>query len=121
MVSSHKIIGIMCGVVLCLGLSSAQGADKMSPDPCAERKGGQPNLTKCDEETRQGIETIKGEVLRVDGNEVLVQRFNGKEIQLHLDANTQMTQLIGRGDRIEAKLAEVNEKKQVLSIRELKE
>lgn len=120
MVASHQIIGIMtCGVVLCLGLSSGQAAEKMSPDPCADRKGGQPNLTMCDEETRQGIDTITGEVLRIDGNDFLVQRFNGKEVRLHLDATTQMTEIIGQGDRIEAKVGDVSDKKHVLSIRQL--
>jgi hypothetical protein len=120
MVASHQIIGIMtCGAVLFIGLSSAQAAEKMSPDPCADRKGGQPNLTICNEETRQGIDTITGEVLRIDGNDFLVQRFNGKEVRLHLDATTQMTDIIGRGDRIEAKVGDVNDKKHVLSIRQL--
>jgi hypothetical protein len=120
MVASHQIIGIMtCGVVLCLGLSSGQAAEKMSPDPCADRKGGQPNLMMCDEETRQGIDTITGEVLRIDGNDFLVQRFNGKEVRLHLDATTQMTEIIGQGDRIEAKVGDVSDKKHVLSIRQL--
>ena len=120
MVSSHKMIGIMaCGVVLCLGLSSGQAAEKMSPDPCADRKGGQPNLTMCDEDTRQGIDTITGEVLRIEGNDFVVQRFNGKEVRLHLDATTHMTDILGRGDRIEAKVGDVNDKKHVLSIRQL--
>jgi hypothetical protein len=51
----------------------------------------------------------------------LVQRFNGKEVRLHLDANTQMTEIIGLGDRIEAKVSDVNERQHVLSIRQLKQ
>jgi translation initiation factor IF-1 len=120
MMSIPKIIGVMsCGVVLCLGLSSVQAAEKMSSDPCANRKGGEPNLVKCAEETRQGIETIKGEVLRIDGNDFLVERSNGKEVRLHLDANTQMTEMIGRGDQIEAKVSDMNNEKRVLSIRHM--
>jgi hypothetical protein len=85
------------------------------------RISGQPNLLllKCNEETLRGIKTIKGEVLRVDGNDFLVQRFDGKDVRLHVDANTQMTEIIGRGDRIEAKVREVNDQKQVLSLRHL--
>ena len=123
MVSIPKIIGVMaCSFVLCLSLSNAtQATERMKPDPCADRKGEQPNLLKCDEETRQGIDTVTGEVLRIDGNDFLVQRFNGKEVRLHLDANTQMTEIIGLGDRIEAKVSDVNERKHVLSIHQLKQ
>ena len=121
--SMPKIIGVMsCSVVLCLSLFNAtQATERMTSDPCAERNGRQPDLVKCIEETVKGIDTITGEVLRMDGNDVLVQRFNGKEVRLHLDANTQMTEMIGRGDRIEARVSDVNERKHVLSIHQLKQ
>ena len=119
MVSIPKIIGLIsCGVVLSLSLANAIEA-RMGPDPCANRKGGQPNLTKCDAETRRGIETIKGEVLRVDGNTYLIQRFDGKEMRLHTNQNTQMSGPIGRGDRIEIKVEEVDHQKYVLSLHRL--
>jgi hypothetical protein len=102
--------------VLGLSLSNAAQA-RMSPGPCADRVSGQPNLFRCDEETLRGIETIKGEVLRVDGSNYLIQRFDGKERLLHNEATTQTTGIIGRGDRIEAKVGEVDHQKHVLSIR----
>jgi len=91
--SIPKIIGVIsCSFVLCLSLSNAaQAIERMKPDPCAERKGGLSNLVKCDDETRQSVDTVTGEVLRIDSDDFLVQRFNGKEVRLHLDANTQMT------------------------------
>jgi len=118
MVSIPQIIGtISCSVVLCLSLANAtQAAESMKPDPCADRKGGQPNVVKCKKETRHGIETIKGEVLRFDRNNFLVQRFDGKEVRLYIDQDTRMTEFIGQGDRIEAK---VNDQEDVLSIRSL--
>ena len=121
MVSIPKIIGVMsCSVVLCLSLSNVtQAVDRMEVDPCADRKGGQPNLLKCDEETRQGIHTIKGEVLRVDGDSYLIQEFDGKEVRYRVDSSTEMSGPIGRGDRIEAKVREVNEEKRVLSLRQM--
>ena len=121
--SIPKIIGVLsCSVVLCLSLSHAtQATARTKHDPCIDRKGGQSNLVKCDAETRQGIDTVTGEVLRIDGNDFLVQRFNGKEVRLHLDANSQMTEIIGLGDRIEAKVSDVNERKHVLSIHQLKQ
>jgi hypothetical protein len=119
MVSISKIIiGVMSySFVLCLGLSNAMAADKIAPDPCADRKGGQPNLVKCDEETRQGIETVKGEVLRFEGSSFWVQRFDGKEVNLHVDESTQMSRNIGRGEHIEAKVTNVDDRKHALSIR----
>lgn len=91
----------------------------MGPDPCADRKGGQPNLLKCDEETRQGIETIKGEVLRFKEGTIVVERFDGKEAELHVDQSTKIGSSIGRGDRVEAKVNEVNDEKHVLSIHQI--
>ena len=121
--SISTIIGVMsCSVVLCLSLSNAaQATEKMKPDPCVDRNGGLSHPMKCDDETRQNIDTVTGEVLRMDGNDFLVQRFNGKEVRLHLDANTQMTEIIGLGDRIEAKVSDRNERQQVLSIHLLKQ
>ena len=91
----------------------------MAPDPCAERKGGQPDLLKCDEEVRQGILTVKGEVLHFLGNNVLVQRFDGKEVTLHIDASTQMPGYLGRGERIEAKVSKMDDQTHAMSIRQL--
>lgn len=120
MVAISKIIGVMTySLVLCLGLSNAMAAERMGPDPCADRKGGQPNLLKCDEETRQGIDTVKGEVLRFEGKNFWVQRFDGKEVKLHIDATTQMSGYIGRGERIEAKVSNMDDQKHALSIRQL--
>lgn len=121
MVSIPKIIGVIsCSAVLCLSLSNAtQATERMGHDPCADRKGGLPNLLKCDEETRQGIATVKGEVLRVEGGYYFIERFDGKEMRLHVDQTTKMSGHIGRGDRIEAKVREVNDQEQVLSIHQI--
>ena len=58
-----------------LGLSNATqaaetppAAERMNPDASADRKA---DLVKCDEETLQGINTVKGEVLRIDGRTLL--------------------------------------------------
>ena len=58
-------------------------------------------------------------MLRVDGDNYLVQRFDGKEVSLRVDSATQMRGRIGRGDRIEAKVREVNDEKHVPSLRQL--
>jgi hypothetical protein len=99
--------------------SPMQATANMRHDPCADRKGGQPNLVACSEELRQGIETIKGEVLRVEGVNYVVERFDGKELELHIDKATKMGGTISQGDRIEAKVGEVNNQIHVLSLRRL--
>jgi len=121
MLSIPKIIGIVsCSAVLCLSLSNApQATGRMGHDPCADRKGGLPNLLKCDEELRQGIETVKGQVMRVEGGNYVIERFDGKEMLLHVDQTTKMSGHIGRGDRIEAKVHEVNNQEQVLAIHQI--
>lgn len=117
MVSTPKIIGAMsCSVVLTLSLSNATQAG-MKHDPCADRKGELADLMKCEAETRKGIETIKADVLHIEGDNLVVERFDGKQVSLHIDETTKMGSFIGRGDRIEANVREVNRQEHVLSIR----
>ncbi len=89
----------------------------MKQDPCAERKGVVPDRVKCATETREGIETVKGEVLRIEGVSVVVERFDGRQVHLHVDDTTKMGSCIGRGDHIEAKVRIVNDQEHVLTIR----
>jgi hypothetical protein len=83
-------------------------------------KVGHSSVVQCDEEKRQGIETIKGEVLRMEGNNYAVQKFYGKEVWLIRDAVSQVTGVIELGDTIEAKVRDVGNQKRVLSIRQTK-
>ena len=102
MVSIPKIIGVMsCSLMLCLSLSNVtQAAEKHR-------------------ETQEGIHTIKGEVVRVDGDDYLIRVYGGKKVSLRIDSATEMSEPIGRGDRIEAKVREVNDEKSVLSLRQV--
>ena len=122
MVSIPKIVGVMsCSFVLCLSLSNAtQAAERMEPDPCADmnRKGYEPGSVKCNEDTRRGIDTIKGEVSRVERDTYIIKQYDGKESSLHIDQTTQKTGNIQQGDRIEAK---VNDQNHALSIRQEKQ
>ena len=127
MVSITKIVGLTsCAFVLCLGLSNASASEvvdkKISPDPCAERKGGQPNLTKCTEEAQMGIETVKGELSRIDGDTYSVKKYDGKEAALHVDGNTQIYEHVRVGDSIEAKtrMLEGHDRQHTISIKPLK-
>ena len=124
MVSIPKLVGVMsCGFVLCLSLSNAtQAADRMTPDPCADRKGGQPGLVMCNEEILQGIDTIKGELLRVENESYFIKKTDGKEAVLHVDRTTQMDGNIRQGDNIEAKIKmnTVDDQKHTVSMRLIK-
>src|SRR5262245_63866426 len=120
MTSISKIIGIMsCSIVL-LSLSAAAQAGNMNADPCADRKTGMHEQVGCDKDAQAGIDTIKGEVLAVEGNSYIVDRFDGKEVRLYPDAATEITPRIGRGDWIEAKVQEVGAQKHVMSIKQIK-
>src|SRR5438874_7778291 len=100
MISLSKVVGIVtCGFLLCLGLSTAAQVDKadspvdrLKADQSDRRQGGQEagEKQKKDMEGNQsdGTKTIKGEVLRVEGNDCFIKEEDGKEVQLHIDLTT---------------------------------
>jgi hypothetical protein len=128
MVLIPKVVGVMsCGFLLCLGLShaaqagnAASAAGEMKADQTDRRQGGQEVGKKQMSDEMEGGHskvgnTIKGEVLRVEGDDnYFVKGQDGKEVRLHTDKTTQMLGEIKKGDRIEAK---VNDQNHVLSIR----
>ncbi|HSF67745.1 MAG TPA: hypothetical protein VLA67_10005 [Nitrospiraceae bacterium] len=118
MVSIHKIMGVLsCGFVLCLSPSNVTQADhKMDPAACADRKSGPSALAKCDAEAQQGIRRIQGEILHINGPNLLVKQSNGDEVILHIDLSTQTGVHLAPGISIEAKVNEVEGKTYALSI-----
>jgi hypothetical protein len=127
MVSIPKVIGVLsCGFLLCVGLShaaqegnAAPTTDEMKADQSDRRQGGQEagekqmsNEMKGDQSTDGKM--IKGEVLRVEGDNYFVKGQDGKEVRLHTDNTTQKIGSFKQGDPIEAK---VNDKNHALSIR----
>ncbi len=128
MVSIPKVVGVLsCGVVLCLGLSNSAQAnngalsseDEMKFDQSDRRQGGQGAGEKHMSDGMKGDPShdgkmVKGEVLRVEGENYFVKGQDGKEVRLHTDQTTEKMGNIQQGDRIEAK---VNEQNHVLSIR----
>jgi hypothetical protein len=127
MVSIPKVVGVMsCGLLLCLGLSTAGQADnaaseadsKLKAEQTDRRQGGQDAGEKQVSEKMKGGDstggkTIKGEVLRVEGNDCFIKGQDGKEVRLHIDLTTLKARNIEPGERIEAK---VNDQNHVLSI-----
>jgi translation initiation factor IF-1 len=129
MVPIHNVVGVMfCGFLLCLGLSHAaqaddadSAADKLKADQSDRSQGGQ----EAGEQQINGLEggqskdgkTIKGELLRVEGNNYFVKGQDGKEVRLHVDETTEKARNINieQGDRIEAKVNDQNHALSILS------
>ena len=127
MVSISKIVGVMsCGFLLCLGLSNAAQAgnaapttDEMKADQSDRRQGGQEAGEQQMSDEMKGGQSkdgtlIKGEVLRVEGDNYFVKGQDGKEVRMHIDKTTENIGSFKQGDRIEAK---VNDENHALSIR----
>lgn len=94
MLSISKIAGIVsCVFVLCVGLSDANASRS--------------------EDLIKG-ETIQGEVVRVEGDHLLVKEKDGKEVRIHIDQTTKMSdKTLEQGDGI---VATVDEQNHALSI-----
>jgi hyperosmotically inducible protein len=78
-----------------------------------QESGGKINEAMEGEES-QHVEAIKGEVLRIEGENYFVRGESGKEVRLHTDETTQKIGDIHQGDRIEAQMKDQNH---ALSIR----
>jgi len=116
MISGPKIlIGMSSGFVFCLSLSNMTDAAA----PCVDKKIG-PSSIVCGAERRNGIDTIKGEVLGIEGPDYVVRQFYGKEVRLMTDESSHVTGRIEPGDSIEANVREVDNQKRVLSISPIK-
>ena len=127
MVSIPKTIGVLsCGVLLCLGLSNAAQADnaassvdKLKADQSDRRQGGQEagenQMNDMEGGQSKGGTSIKGEVLGVEGDNLLVKAKDGKEVRLQIDETTQKVRNIEPGERIEAKVNDQNHALWILS------
>jgi hypothetical protein len=124
MTSILKISGVLsCGCLLGLGLSNAALAienslatDETKAQQNTERKGNLPGLFKQDADTRRGIHTMKGEVLRLEADQYVVKRSDGKQVSLHVDETTQVTRTFAPGEWIVAKVIQYNDGHYALSI-----
>ena len=109
MVSILKIVGLMsCGFLLCLGLSNTAQA---SNEPTASDVMKTNTIT---DQTGFKENTIKGELVRVEGENYFVKGKDGKEVRLHVDKTSQLDGTFKAGDKIEA---QHTEKDHVVSIK----
>jgi hypothetical protein len=127
MVSILKVVGVLsCGFLLGLGLSNAaqadyaaSTADKLKADQSDRRQGGQEagekQMNDMEGGQSKGDKTIKGEVMGVEGDNILVKREDGKEVHLHTDQTTQKARNIVPGQDIEAKVNDQNHALSILS------
>ena len=102
MVSIPKIVGVMsCGFLLCLGLSNvASSADKFNTGQSDKKV-----FTVSDKDNFQAGNVVKGEVLRVDGENYVVREDSGKEVRMHVDATTEKKSAVAKpGDHVIAKV-----------------
>jgi hypothetical protein len=122
-----KAVGfLLCGFLLCLGLSNAaqadnaaSAADKLKADQSDRRQGGQEAgetlMNDMDRRQSLGDKTIKGEVLDIKDDNIVVKREDGNEVRLHTDETTQKARNIVPGQDIEAKVNEQNHALSILS------
>ena len=129
MISLPKVVGVVsCGFLLYLGLSTAgqadnaaSFADKLKADQSDRRQGSQKagETQMNDMKSDHSIDgrMIKGEVMRVEGDDYIVNDQDGKEVRLHIDETTITARNINiePGDQIEAKVTNQNHALSVLS------
>ena len=126
MVSIQKLVGVMsCAFLLGLGLSTPSqaanptaSADELKAEQTDRRQGGQEagEQQMTDEKKTaqpQPGSTVKGEVLRIEGETWIIKEESGKEIRLHIDQTTQQypKKIDGKnmkGVLIEAKVSDQN-------------
>jgi len=81
-----KVVGVMsCGFLLCLGLSTvASSADKLNTG----QSGGK-IFTVDDKERFAPGKEVKGEIVKVDGENYVVREGTGAEVRMHVDSSTE--------------------------------
>ncbi len=86
MESIPKAVGVLsCSFLLCLGLSTfASSADKLNTG----QSGGK-IFTVDDKERFVAGKDIKGEILKIDGENYVVREASGAEVRMHVDASTE--------------------------------
>ncbi len=81
---------ILAVAILGLGVGISEAADPMAGKEATPTIGER--LTK---------DTIKGTLMRVDGEYYWVKDTDGKEVRLHVDASTKLDKVV-KGDKVKA-------------------
>ena len=80
--------------VMILGVGISEAADPMAGKEATPTVGER--LTK---------DTVKGTLMRIDGEYYWVKDHDGKEVRLHVDASTKLDKVV-KGDRVKAYVTE---------------
>ena len=111
MVSIPKVVGVLsCGFLLCLGLSNvASSADKLNTGPSDKTM-----FTVSDKDNFEAGKVVKGEVVRIDGDNYSVREDSGNVVKMHVDDTTQTRSNVKAkpGDHV---IAKVNAKGHAIS------
>ena len=103
MFSIPKIAGVVsCGFLLCLGLSTvASSADKLYTG----QSGGK-IFTVDDKDRFVPGKEVKGEIVKINGENYVVREASGAEVRMHVDSSTEKrsSQLPKVGDHVLAKV-----------------
>jgi hypothetical protein len=62
----------------------------------------------ADDKAAPTVQTVKGDLLKIDGEFYVVKDIAGKEIRLHVDKTTAVDGAIKVGDKVEAQATEKN-------------
>ena len=86
MVSIPKVVGVLsCGFLLFLGLSNvASSADNLNTGQSDKKI-----FTVSDKDRFEAGKEVKGEVVRVEGENYFVREGSGNVVQIHVDATTE--------------------------------
>jgi preprotein translocase subunit SecF len=102
MVSIHKVVGVLsCSFLLCLGLSTvASSAEQFN----AGHSGGKIWTVEDKDRFVSGKE-VKGEIVKIDGENYVVREASGAEERMHVDSNSQKRSMAPKvGDHVLAKV-----------------
>lgn len=86
MVSTHKVVCVLsCSFLLCLGLSTvAFSADLLNTGHTSGKI-----WTVDDKDRFVAGKEVKGEIVKVDGENYLVREASGAEVRMHVNASTE--------------------------------
>ena len=127
MAASFKAGGVLsCGFLLCMGLSytaqvdyAALAADKLKADQSDRRQSsqeaGETHMNDMEGDHSSGGKTVKGKVLGIDRDNILVREEDGNKVRLHTDETTQKARNIVAGQDIEAIVNDQNHALSILS------
>lgn len=86
MVSIHKVIGVLSySFLLCLGLSTVTSAtDQFNSGPSDGKL-----RTVADKDRFVSGKEVKGEIVKIDGENYVVRDASGVEVRMHVNASTE--------------------------------